>query len=331
MKKHWKKIVVGVAIIAVLAVSFLIGGGGSAGTRDADGLMAATDTGVGQGPDGLGPQGPGTGGAVPGASSDMGGAEQTGNSPLQQGGPQESLGVTDALPPAEGGGEQGDRDAGDPSTQGGQPGDNGGQGAQGGQPGENGDPGTRGVPGAQGGQEPGGAPDPGATGGNGEQQGAPDPEPLQGNGGQQEGDPEREMTVTLTISLAALLDNMDLLNSEKAGLVPENGIIFSGTVVFYEGESVFNVLLREVRRNRIHMEHANNPIYDSAYIEGIGNIYEFDAGEGSGWLYCVNGVFPNYGSSRYILQDGDRVGWFFTCNRGADVGGGGAAGSYNWG
>jgi len=142
---------------------------------------------------------------------------------------------------------------------------------------------------------------------------------------------ERELTVTLLISVATVVDNMDRLTDGKAGLIPRNGVIFDGKVVFYEGESVFNVLQRETKRNRIHMEFVNTPIYNSAYIEGINNIYEFDVGERSGWMYSVNGNFPNYGSSRYTLRDGDVVKWLYTCDRGADIGGGDASDSYSFG
>ena len=90
---------------------------------------------------------------------------------------------------------------------------------------------------------------------------------------------------------------------------------------FTEGESVFDVLKRVCRENKIHMEFSETPVYQSAYIEGIGNFYEFDCGEGSGWMYRVNGEFPNYGCSRYTLADGDTVEWVYTCDFGADVGG----------
>jgi len=148
---------------------------------------------------------------------------------------------------------------------------------------------------------------------------------------QTEDQTERELTVTLIISVATILDNMDKLAQGKAGLIPQDGIVFSDTVVFYEGESVFNVLARETRKNRIHMEFMNTPIYNSAYIEGINNIYEFDAGERSGWIYSVNERFPNYGCSRYLLEAGDVIKWLFTCDRGSDVGGSDATDSYNWG
>ena len=59
------------------------------------------------------------------------------------------------------------------------------------------------------------------------------------------------------------------------------------------------------------------------YIEGIGNLYEFDCGAESGWMYAVNGWFPNYGCSQYALQDGDTVTWVYTCDLGRDVGSGG--------
>ena len=72
---------------------------------------------------------------------------------------------------------------------------------------------------------------------------------------------------------------------------------------------MFNVLQREMRKAGIHMEFEDTPMYNSAYIEGINNLYEFDCGELSGWMYKVNGWFPNYGCSRYQLKGGcNRVG-----------------------
>jgi len=132
---------------------------------------------------------------------------------------------------------------------------------------------------------------------------------------------DKALTATLSISAEAILNNIDLLDKEKVELVPEDGVIFSPReVTFYEGESVFNLLLREMKQNKIHMEFVNTPIYNSAYIEGINNLYEFDCGELSGWMYKVNGWFPNYGSSRYQLQEGDVIEWVYTCDLGRDVG-----------
>ena len=132
---------------------------------------------------------------------------------------------------------------------------------------------------------------------------------------------DRAYTCTMSISCATILNNMDLCAEEKVELVPADGWILQPiTVTFHEGESVFDVLLRTCRENRIHMEYMDTPMYNSAYIEGIANLYEFDVGPLSGWMYNVNGWFPNYGCSRYALQDGDTVEWVYTCDLGADVG-----------
>jgi hypothetical protein len=127
---------------------------------------------------------------------------------------------------------------------------------------------------------------------------------------------------TLSISCLTILDNMDLCSTEKVELVPGDGWVLKPvTVTFYEGESVFNVLQRTCKQLKIHMEYESTPIYNSAYIEGIHNLYEFDVGELSGWMYKVNGWFPNYGCSRYQLKDGDVIDWVYTCDLGDDVGG----------
>lgn len=133
---------------------------------------------------------------------------------------------------------------------------------------------------------------------------------------------EKELTCTLSVNCGTILDNLSWLNEGKTSIIPKNGVIFAQqTVTFYEGESVFNLLVREMKRNGIHLEFENTPIYNSAYIEGIGNIYEFDCGELSGWMYRVNGVYPDYGCSQYQLKPGDRVEWVYTCTGGEDIGG----------
>ncbi|MDR1539299.1 MAG: DUF4430 domain-containing protein [Clostridiales bacterium] len=130
-----------------------------------------------------------------------------------------------------------------------------------------------------------------------------------------------EFSVSLSVRCDAILGNMNLLDDDKKELVPADGTIFpASTVEAYVGESVFNVLQREMKRARIHLEFMNTPIYNSAYIEGINNIYEYDAGELSGWMYKVNGRFPNYGCSRHLLQPGDAIEWIYTCDLGRDVG-----------
>lgn len=128
---------------------------------------------------------------------------------------------------------------------------------------------------------------------------------------------------TIEIRCDTILNNMGNLTAGKEGYVPSSGTILGTTqVTFYEGETVFDVLQRVCSSAGIQLEYSWTPIYDSYYIEGINHLYEFDCGELSGWMYKVNGWFPNYGCSSYDLADGDTIVWCYSCNGlGADVGG----------
>ena len=128
-------------------------------------------------------------------------------------------------------------------------------------------------------------------------------------------------TCTISISCATILNNMSDLKSGKEEFVPSDGwILAASEVEFTEGESVHDVLQRVCKDAGIQMESSFTPAYNSAYVEGINNLYEFDCGQLSGWMYNVNGWFPNYGCSKYTVQDGDVINWVYTCNLGKDVG-----------
>ena len=143
----------------------------------------------------------------------------------------------------------------------------------------------------------------------------------------QQVDQGKSYRCTFSIECATILNNLNDLDPEKLEMVPSDGVILAKTTVtFYEGESVFDVLQRLCKEKGIHLEFSWTPIYNSAYIEGIHNLYEFDCGALSGWMYSVDGWYPNYGASRYQLQDGDDVQWRYTCDLGNDVGGGYAVG-----
>ena len=129
---------------------------------------------------------------------------------------------------------------------------------------------------------------------------------------------------TIEIRCDTILNNMDHLTPGLEGYVPSNGTILAASkVAFTEGETVFDVLKRTCNTLGIQIEYSYTPIYESYYIEGINHLYEFDCGNESGWMYKVNGWFPNYGCSSYTVKEGDVIVWCYTCNGlGADVGGG---------
>ena len=92
-------------------------------------------------------------------------------------------------------------------------------------------------------------------------------------------------------------------------------------MTFTDGDTVFDALKAVCRDYGIQLEYSWTPAYGSYYIEGIHNLYEFDCGNLSGWMYSVNGWFPNYGCSKYRLKDGDYIKWLYTCKGlGSDVG-----------
>ena len=144
-----------------------------------------------------------------------------------------------------------------------------------------------------------------------------------GSASQPEPPTSKDLTCTISISCSTILSNMDQCKEPKKEYVPDNGVILSTTTVtFTEGESVFDVLQRVCCDNGIQMDASWSGKYGSAYVEGIANIYEKDVGSTSGWMYKVNGWFPNYGCSAYTLKDGDSIAWCYTCNGlGADIGG----------
>ena len=133
---------------------------------------------------------------------------------------------------------------------------------------------------------------------------------------------EEDRSCTVSISCEKLVGMK--LPDGKDRFVPGNGMIMPPTVVsFSEGETAFDVLKRICKGKKIQIEYSWTPVFDSYYIEGINNIYEFDGGDESGWIYKVNGWSPNYGCSSYKLSDGDVVEWAYTVSGlGKDIGGG---------
>ena len=130
-----------------------------------------------------------------------------------------------------------------------------------------------------------------------------------------------KLTCTLEIRCDTLLENLDGLTPEKAALVPEDGTLLPVTEVeFTGGNSVFDVFRQTLREQKIHFEYVDASAYDSVYIEGIGNLYEFDCGPQSGWMYSVNGTYPGLGCSGYTLADGDVIVFNYTLNLGSDLG-----------
>jgi len=131
---------------------------------------------------------------------------------------------------------------------------------------------------------------------------------------------EEQNTCFIEVRCDSLVINIDSVKKEKRDIVPKSGVILSlREVSFDEGDSAFDVLQEELKKNKIHLEFQGTTVYDSVYIEGIANLYEFDAGAMSGWIYKVNGITPSIGCSMYEVKNGDKIQFLYTCNMGRDL------------
>ena len=132
---------------------------------------------------------------------------------------------------------------------------------------------------------------------------------------------------TIEIRCDTIADQSKITNDAIRDYVPSSGVILGATKIKLEpGDTAYDVLLRAGSMYGIPVSASYSALYNSAYVEGINHIFEFDGGQGSGWMYKVNGWFPNYGCSNYIMEEGDVMVWCYTCNLGKDVGGEGALG-----
>lgn len=143
----------------------------------------------------------------------------------------------------------------------------------------------------------------------------------------------KSITCTFSISCENILNNKDNLKENKVPFLPANGeIVKDISVTVPEGSTAFDVIKKACkentctdkctycRKNGIQLDYVYTPGYENYYIRGIHQIYEKDCGTQSGWMYCVNGIFPNYGCSQYKVKDGDNIRFLYTCDLGEDLG-----------
>lgn len=115
---------------------------------------------------------------------------------------------------------------------------------------------------------------------------------------------KQEQSCEFLISCKTVLSNKSALQSNYQ--VPSGGKIYEKKMEFEEGDTVMDVL----KRTGVDID------ISKGYVAGIDGLYEFDCGKNSGWMYRVNGKFPNYMAGKCKLHAGDKVEWLYTCVRG---------------
>lgn len=132
---------------------------------------------------------------------------------------------------------------------------------------------------------------------------------------------KKENTCTIEIDCKTIFANSDKLKKKAVDKVPSDGIILEAvTVTVNEGDTVLDVLLRICEEKGVAVSYTEMPMFNSCYIEGIHGIYEKDCGGASGWMYSVNGAFPQMGANAYSVSEGDRIAFLYTCDGGKDIG-----------
>jgi cytoskeletal protein RodZ len=91
----------------------------------------------------------------------------------------------------------------------------------------------------------------------------------------------------------------------------DQGTIVAATKVsFNDGDTIFNIILATAKKHGIVIDSRGSGA--TAYIEGIDNIYEFDYGPKSGWVFEQNGVSLTKSIGVTKIKDGDRIECIYT-------------------
>ncbi|MBQ7087521.1 MAG: S-layer homology domain-containing protein [Clostridia bacterium] len=96
---------------------------------------------------------------------------------------------------------------------------------------------------------------------------------------------------------------------------PQGKTYFEDYVKYEAGMTAYSAL----HKTGLDVKTSNHTEY-GVYIEKIEDLGEFDEGATSGWMYKVNGEFPDCSSDLYTLSAGDEVEWVYTRDLGEDVG-----------
>ncbi|GKU76207.1 S-layer homology domain-containing protein [Paenibacillus sp. L3-i20] len=91
------------------------------------------------------------------------------------------------------------------------------------------------------------------------------------------------------------------------------------TVTLIPGDTAWSVLKRVLDSRNIVYDYRWYSNFNSVYVVSIAGDGELNHGSGSGWMYNVNGTYPNIGASLTELKNGDKIEWRYTKNMGEDL------------
>lgn len=163
----------------------------------------------------------------------------------------------------------------------------------------------------------------------------------------QDGEKKGELTFCMdanVLGLGYLIEpqKVDIIQGESGADLLLRVLRDNGFECDQTGSTVEGFYVARVRKNGIAVG-VNIPDKLKAYIDADGlewkpqhfddSLGEFDYCQGSGWMYCINESYVNFGYSDAVFKDGDYVRMRFTLAYGKDIGGfestGGAGKNYD--
>lgn len=116
-----------------------------------------------------------------------------------------------------------------------------------------------------------------------------------------------EITISVTCKNALRYESTTKEGEELGLDLPQSGYIIESTRLTLEsGATVFDALEAACRESGVPLGYQSK-----SYITRIGALKEKACAGASGWMYRVNGENPTKGASKYILENGDAVEWYY--------------------
>jgi hypothetical protein len=99
-----------------------------------------------------------------------------------------------------------------------------------------------------------------------------------------------------------------------SGPLPSNETYASGSIKIKDGATAFTVLQTLCSNAGISLGYTGSG--STVYVNMINGHIAGTSGNGGGWIYSVNGVYPKASAGGYAVHDGDIVNWQWTTKSG---------------
>lgn len=127
------------------------------------------------------------------------------------------------------------------------------------------------------------------------------------------GSSENQITCTVEIDCNNIVQNQEGIKDGVKKIIPNDGVILKRTeVTVDQGDSIFDATKKVCKDNKISFIYEGKD--DTAYVKGIANIFEKDAGKTSGWLCEENNKALSKSAGATKVEEGSEIHWGYVKN-----------------